>query len=312
MALSKIATAVAGVTFAVVSMGSAQAAVLKLDVGGANVFSFTDFQASGSAVGGAIVAGRDISLSGYSVNGSNAGAYGGYSVIAGRDFTFSNGSVSNGATYVGGVANVAPSGSLASPATGGAAPVNIGALAASLTQTSQSLAALTATAVAEQQSNGIFIAGSGSAVEVINLDASWLNSSSYYNISNVAAGATLIVNFAGDSATFANGYEAFNGYNVLFNLANATTVNIGTGLQANLLAPRASVTGGGGGIDGTVIVNSWDSSVGIRTGAGFAAVDVPGLVLPSVVPEAETWAMLVAGLGLVGFMSRRRQSVASR
>jgi MYXO-CTERM domain-containing protein len=30
------------------------------------------------------------------------------------------------------------------------------------------------------------------------------------------------------------------------------------------------------------------------------------IVVPSAVPEAETWGMMLAGLGLVGFMARRR------
>ena len=32
------------------------------------------------------------------------------------------------------------------------------------------------------------------------------------------------------------------------------------------------------------------------------------LLTVSAVPEAQTWAMLVAGLGLLGFMSRRRKA----
>lgn len=78
-----------------------------------------------------------------------------------------------------------------------------------------------------------------------------------------------------------------------------------------MLAPKATVTGGSGTIYGTVVVNDWNSSVtiGNAAGGGFAAVDVPGLVLvATAVPEAQTWAMLLAGLGLVGFTARRRKS----
>ena len=151
------------------------------------------------------------------------------------------------------------------------------------------------------------MAGTNSSVEVINLDASWLNSSSYYNFTNMAAGATLIVNFSGDSASFTGGYQAFDGYNVLFNFADATSLTIGTGFQANVLAPNASVTGGSGVINGSVVVSNWNSAVQINANHYFAATDVAGLTLAAAVPEPETYAMLLAGLGLVGFTARRRQ-----
>ena len=64
-------------------------------------------------------------------------------------------------------------------------------------------------------------------------------------------------------------------------------------------------------IYGTVVVNDWNSSVTIGTtaGGGFAAVDVPGLELvATAVPEAQTWAMLLAGMGLMGVVARRRKS----
>lgn len=40
------------------------------------------------------------------------------------------------------------------------------------------------------------------------------------------------------------------------------------------------------------------------------AVSYSGNVLVSAVPEADTYAMMLAGLGLVGFIARRRKSVA--
>ena len=299
---------VVGVAFALGSLGAAQAGVLEIDLGGANVFAFNDFKAPSADVEGAILAGRDVTLSNYSVNANNVDAFGGYSLIVGRDLTFTSGSVSNGATYVGGTANLNQSGTLASKVTTGIAPVNMTALASSLTQTSQALSKLAATAEAERKWGGIYVAGTNSSVEVINLDASWLNSSSYYNFTNMAAGATLIVNFSGDSASFTGGYQAFDGYNVLFNFADATSLTIGTGFQANVLAPNASVTGGSGVINGSVVVNNWNSAVQINANHYFAATDVAGLNLAAAVPEPETYAMLLAGLGLVGFVARRRKS----
>ncbi|MET0320023.1 MAG: choice-of-anchor A family protein [Duganella sp.] len=299
---------VAAAALAFTAIGSAQAGVLEIDLGGANVFSFNDFKAPSSDVEGAILAGRDVALANYSVNANNVDAFGGYSLIVGRDLTFTSGSVSNGATYVGGAARLNQSGTLSSAVTSGAAPVDMTALASSLTRTSQALAALDATAKAEQKWGGIYVAGTNSKVEVINLDASWLDSSSYYNFTNMAAGATLIVNFSGSSANFTGGYQAFDGYNVLFNFADATSLKIATGFTANVLAPNASVTGGSGVINGNVVVSNWDSAVQINANHYFTATEVEGLNLASAVPEADTCAMLLAGLGLLGFIARRRRS----
>lgn len=293
------------------AMTVAHADVLEIDLGGAAVYSFNDFKSGSGRVDGSILAGRDISLANYSVNTSKNSAYGDYAVVAGRDFTFTGGSVDHGSTYVGGTSYLNQSGTLKGPVITGAAPADLNALATSLTQTSKALAALDATATTEQKWNGIFINGTNSQVEVINLDASWLDTSSWYSFSNLSAGATLIVNFLGDSATFKGGFGAFDGYNVLFNFADATTLNIINGFNANVLAPKATVTGGSGTIYGTVVVNDWNSSVtiGNAVGGGFAAVDVPGLELvATAVPEAQTWAMLLAGMGLMGVVARRRKS----
>ena len=303
--MASVLKTAAAVIVAVASMGGAHAAVLDLTLGNANVFSFNDFKAPQADVEGAIMAGRDVSLSSYSVNDKNVDAYGGYSLIVGRNFSFTSGAVMNGDTYVGGTSTLNQSGTLVSPVKGGVAPVNMTALAASLTKTSQALTQVATTGSAQQKWGGVYISGTNSAVEVIDLDASWLNSSSYYNLSNMKAGATLIVNFSGSSATFSGGYQAFDGYNVLFNFADATTLNIATGFTANVLAPNASVTNGSGVINGNVVVNNWNSGVQINANHYFVPTEVAGLV--SAVPEADTYAMLLAGVGLIGVMARRRK-----
>ena len=308
--MASVLKTAAAVIAAVAAMGGAHATVLDLTLGNANVFAFNDFKAPQADVEGAIMAGRDVSLSNYSVNDKNVDAYGGYSLIVGRNFSFTSGAVMNGDTYVGGTSTLNQSGTLAKPVKGGAAPVDMAALAASLTRTSQALTQVATTGSAQQKWGGVYISGTNSAVEVIDLDASWLTSSSYYNLSNMKAGATLIVNFSGSSATFSGGYQAFDGYNVLFNFADATTLNIATGFTANVLAPNASVTDGSGVINGNVVVNNWNSGVQINANHYFVATDIPGLA--SAVPEADTYAMMLAGVGLVGLLARRRAAKATK
>ncbi|RFP08998.1 choice-of-anchor A family protein [Duganella sp. BJB475] len=284
--------------------------MLDLGLHGANVFSFTDFKAPSADVEGAIMAGRDVQLANYSVNANNVDAFGSYSLIAGRDLKFTSGSIKNGDTFVGGKASLTQSVDVYSKIKTGAAPVNMTALAGQLKTTSTSLSKLSTTGTATEQWGGLNIAGSKKGVEVIDIDAKTLSKVTYFNFSNLTAGSTLILNVSGDKGSFNGGYQGFENYNVLFNFYQATDLGVHTGLTANILAPLASVTGGSGVINGNVIVDSWSSSVQINANHFFNPINVAGYVTP--VPEPETYAMLLAGLGLVGFMARRRKQAAAR
>jgi choice-of-anchor A domain-containing protein len=296
---------------AIASLGGAQAAVLDLGLSGANVFSFTDFKAPSADVEGAIMAGRDVQLNNYSVNYNNVDAFGGYSLIVGGNLKFTSGSIKNGDSYVGGTTSVTKQVDMYSPVKTGTAPVNLGALSAQLKSTSSSLSTLATTGSAAVQWGGLNITGSKKAVEVIDIDAKTLSSVSYFNFSNLNAGSTLILNVSGDKASFNGGYQGFENYNVLFNFYQATDLGVHTGLSANILAPKASVTGGSGVINGNVIVDSWSSSVQINANHFFKPVNVQGYATAPV-PEPESYAMLLAGLGLMGFIARRRKQAAAR
>ncbi|GJI88025.1 MULTISPECIES: choice-of-anchor A family protein [Duganella] len=305
-------SAVSAVVLAIASLGGAQAAVLDLGLHGANVFSFTDFKAQSADVEGAIMAGRDVQLNNYSVNYNNVDAIGSYSLIAGGNLKFTSGSIKNGDTYVGGTTSVTKQVDMYSPVKTGTAPINLGALSTQLKSTSSSLSKLATTGSAAVQWGGLNITGSKKAVEVIDIDAKSLSSVTYFNFSNLNAGSTLIFNVSGDKASFNGGYQGFENYNVLFNFYQATDLGVHTGLTANILAPKASVTGGSGVINGNVIVDSWSSSVQINANHFFKSINVQGFGSVSAVPEPETYAMLLAGLGLMGFIARRRKQAAAR
>jgi len=304
------AVAVACMTMA--AAGSAQAGVVDLNLHGANVFALTDFKAPSADVEGSILAGRDVQLSNYSVNDKNFDAYGSYSLIAGRNLSFTSGSIKNGYTYVGGTASVTQSVDVYGSIRKGAAnaPANLTGLATELKNTSSSLTKLSTTGSATVQWGGLNITGSKSSVEVFNLSASTLSSVNYFNFSNLKSGSTLIFNISGTSGGFNGGYQGFENCNVLFNFYQAKDLGIHTGLTANILAPLATVNGGSGVINGNVVVDSWLSSVQINANHFFKPTTVQGYMAP--VPEPETYAMLLAGLGVVGFMARRRQRAAAR
>lgn len=304
-------TSVSAVVLAVATLGSAQAAMLDLNktIGGANVYSLTNFSAPSADVQGAIVAAGNVTLAHYTTNQYNQDAFGHYSLIAGGNLTYNGGDILNGDTYVGGT-NKLSSMSIYSPVTGGAAPVYFDTVASLMKTASSELSVIKTTATVTDKWNGIFLTGSNKSVEVIDLTATELKNATYYNLTGFAKDSTLIVNVSGDTALLHGDYSAFDGYNVVFNFANTTTLNIGTGANVSILAPLASVSGGSGVIQGSVIVKSWSSGVQINTGNAFEATMVNGLV--TTIPEPETYAMLLGGLGIMGFMARRRQAAPAR
>ncbi|HEX5344551.1 MAG TPA: choice-of-anchor A family protein [Duganella sp.] len=303
-------TTVSSVALSLAALGSAQAGVLDLSslMGGANVFSFGNFSAPSADVEGSIVAAGNVSLSSYTVNLKNKDAYGHYALIAGGNLTYKGGDILNGDTYVGGKSSISNA-TTATPVQGGKSPVNFAQAEAKLTQASRQLDKLNNTGSAVEKWGGVYITGSNKSVEIFDLSASALKNSTYFNLSGISKGATLIVNVSGSSALLQGGYQAFDGYNVLFNFADASSLNINTGANVSILAPKASVSGGQGVINGNVVVDSWASQVQINATNYFHATSLTGFI--NAVPEPETYAMLLAGLGMIGFTARRRQKATA-
>ena len=121
------------------------------------------------------------------------------------------------------------------------------------------------------------------------------------SLQNLGANTSVILNVHGSVVNFsALGYQNFNPGHVLFNFVDATYITFSGGVTASILAPLANFVSSGGVINGQVVVANW-------TGSSSGSAQVNDAPFISAVPEPETYAMLLAGLGLIGFTARRRK-----
>lgn len=297
---------------------SAHAGVLNLSQmsGGANVLTFHDFTASGSDVEGALVAGGNVNLSSYAVNAQNKDAFGamGYALVAGGNLTLNSGSINNGTAYVGGKTTLT---SAATPAASTARPIDFGAVQTYYTSLSTALTKTGATGSAVTQWGGIKLTGTGKGgVDVFNVSSSLFQSSTWWQLQDLVPGETLVFNVSGKAGSFNNGnigFDTLSGYNVLFNFYEATTVNV-TSVIGSILAPYATVQGGGGVIHGNVIADAWMANTQVDADHYFKSVEIAGLKLDanqvksaaSTVPEPGSVALLIGGLAAAAAVRRRK------
>jgi choice-of-anchor A domain-containing protein len=157
-------------------------------------------------------------------------------------------------------------------------------------------------------------AGGAKSVEVFNMKASDFGAiTNLKSTLDSSVTKTVIFNLTGNANWSNMGMSALNGYNVLFNFVDATSVNFSSiDVLGSVLAPNAVIGGNNGNILGTVVAGDWNASLTLGNSKAFAATDVTGFAAAvSPVPEPGTYAMLLAGLGLVGFAVRRRKHKAA-
>ncbi|MCV2366681.1 choice-of-anchor A family protein [Roseateles oligotrophus] len=176
--------------------------------------------------------------------------------------------------------------------------IDFGAAETQLKALSSTLATGTANGTVESKWGGLYLTGNNTAdVQVFDVAGGQLGN---LFLQNVKQGAQVLVNVHGNAVTFSGGQdgqlEALRG-SVLFNLVDATSVNIATFTYGTILATKANVIGTGH-IEGSIIGNSISAQVEIGH-EPFRNI--------SAVPEPETYALMLAGLGVVTFMARRRK-----
>lgn len=302
----------------VFATGVAQADVLDLSalVGKANLYSLSNIAVGNNSIAGGIAAVGDISGSSYAIG---SGAYGNYSVIAGGNFSYSNGTLAGG-YYAAGATTIAPNTNLSTTPASAAPAISFATTSANVSATSSAIGTLASTG--KLTSNPWYApevtlssgAGGAKSVEVFTMKAS-----DFASITNLKSALdssvtkTVIFNLSGNANWGNMGMGVLNDYNVLFNFTDASSVTFNSiDVLGSVLAPNAVISGSNGNILGTVVAGDWNANLTLGNSKAFAATDVAGFAAAvSPVPEPETWAMLLAGLGLAGFAARRRKNPAA-
>ena len=301
--------------------GSAQAGVVDLDymMKGANIYALNNFSSQWSDVEGAVLAGGNVTTSGYTFNQSKTAGHQGYALVARGDLTMTGGEVMAGKIYVGGKSTTTNTNKIErSPDN----PFDFEAAAAYYQALSGDLAKVNSTGSVRAQSEGVIVSGSGGGiVDVFNVSADMFRNASSWGLENLTMGQTLIFNVSGANAGFREygiSFEPLRNYNVLFNFPDAVELNI-KGMIGSVLAPKATVSDNWGQVNGQVVVNNWNSTNQINANHFFRPVeldgfrDPPPVVTPEQpvdVPEPGTLALLLLGAGMVLAVRRGRKAPA--
>ena len=271
------------------------------------VYVLRDLNLIGNNISHRIAVGGNATFTSTSIGGATADLPG--SLVVGGNLTYLNGGSINGGALVGGT-KTAPS---YLPVSAGQAmlPVDFAAENLRLTALSATLAGKAANGTAGVMWGGLNLTGLDAGLNVFTIDAATL-SSIYLGSVNIASGSQVLINVTGDTVNLHGGLNFYNASNILWNFADATTINAGgLSLSGTILAPKAKFVGSGGSLSGDLIVRDFQGAMSFND-AGYAG----NLLKPSItgglgnaVPEPGVWTMMILGFAAVGAMLRRRRAV---
>jgi choice-of-anchor A domain-containing protein len=229
---------------------------------------------------GAIAAGKDVTLSSLSVNGTVRQPVG---LIAGGKVTLTSGSVAGNVTY--GVASTFPQ-SVTVSGTKTLAPFDPAAAFDKLETLSTLLDEIPSTSAATLSNGTLKLAGAKSGLNVFHVSAEQLRQATSVQIS-APAGAGVLVSASGGTVELQNKGISLSGVTasgLLWNFPFAVSLSVSSvGLQGSVLAPRAQFQFGNGSINGTVVARSY---AGTGSGSLLHAPLNVSLLLGAAAPSA--------------------------
>jgi choice-of-anchor A domain-containing protein len=232
--------------------------------------------------GGPIAAGKDVTLSSLSVNGTVREPVG---LIAGGKVTLTSGSVAGNVTY--GVASTFPQ-TVTVSGTKSLLPFDPNAEFLKLEALSTLLDEIPTTGSATLTNGTLKLAGTKSGLNVFRVTAEQLVQATSVQLS-APAGAAVLIDASGTTVDFENKGISLSGVaasGLLWNFPAASSLIVSAvGLQGSLLAPRARFQFGSGSINGTVVAQSF---VGAGSGSLQHTPLTVSLVLGSSAPAAVT------------------------
>lgn len=159
------------------------------------------------------------------------------------------------------------------------------------------------------------------ALAIINITQAALASFSEINYSFSDPNVTVIINvLTGNASALAN-HDASYSFNlnavggtgsstnqqVIWNFADAGTLNVNDSEWGSILAPYATVSNNGN-VNGTLVAKVFNQSGEVHLGTYDGSTTfLDPAVQPGPVPEPASWAMMLSGFGVVGTMIRRRR-----
>ncbi|HET9958024.1 MAG TPA: choice-of-anchor A family protein [Polyangiaceae bacterium] len=233
-----------------------------------NVIVFQDATPDGADVEGRMYVGHDATLEGYSIASREPDLdCNQFALVVGNDLHASGGSVHAGQVSYGGTLDISAFSAACGISQGSATnPVDFAALEAKLTGYSVAFRNYPVNGVATLTDGTLLLAGTDPVLNVFSVSADQIASNVELSAPETAS---VIVNVSGTEITWqGKGFKLPDGascrggssawcHRILFNFYEAEQINLaGIGIQGSILAPYATLDGGGGNVDGQVIVRN--------------------------------------------------------
>lgn len=278
-----------------ISIQSQAAAINLSEASNFNVMSFGDYRGSNSDVWGGVAVQGDAYFRSFGINSHSINDP---ALVVGGNFTLQNGQV-YGNAEIGGSTTL--SSATITGTRSSSVSVDWSATKSHLDALSSDLGSRAATGTQSNAYGTMTFSGSGqnglADIQIFNLSNQEFKDGKGFQLNNVDSTDTIIINVAGSHVNFGDAwtYRGLMGQadNILFNLFEATSVNLSKEMWGSVLAQNATASCvNDGNVNGQVIVGDWN--------CGNQSIEVHGVYFNN--PEALT-PVAAAEPGVIGLLS---------